>query len=79
MFNVIWLNNLFWVVVGMLVGLILIKLMRRTKTVGTLRVDRSDPTEPPYLFLELAEPLEEWMDENYVLMQVKFKNYISQK
>lgn len=49
----------FWMIcviswlVGFLLGISLAQIKNRKKAIGTLRMDRSDPNEAPYLFLEL--------------------------
>ena len=50
----------FWMLViplvtGFGLGYLCSALARRKKPVGTLRVDRSDPDDAPYLFLELEQ------------------------
>lgn len=51
---------------------------RQEKSVGTLRIDTSDP-DGPYLFLELHTPISEVMRHKQVTMNVSTENYISQK
>lgn len=72
---------LFWVLFfigGVLCCLLTLCVVFRKYYVGYLRVDRSDPTDPPYLFLELEtfEPIER---KKYVLMEVKRENFISRE
>lgn len=38
---------------GVLIGVFLTTLFLVKEPIGTLRVDRSDPDSPPYLFLEI--------------------------
>lgn len=72
-------------VIGIFVGIaiailaiyILISLFKLK--IGTLKVDRSDPNEPPYLFLELSESVNRIVDKKIVVLKVDTKNYISQK
>jgi hypothetical protein len=47
--------------------------------VGTLRIDRSDPSEPPYIFLELAKGVGDISTKKNVILRVRNENYISQK
>ena len=56
--------------VGFGLGYLCSILTRRTKAVGTLRVDRSDPDEASYLFLELEK---DGMNEIHKAKAVKFK------
>lgn len=49
--------------------------------VGTLQIDRSDPTEPPYPFLRISKDssIEELSQRKYVLLEVRNENFISQE
>lgn len=63
---------------GVIVGSVITWIIFRPKTVGALRVDRSDP-DGPYLFLELSKGISEIASKSYVTLQVKIKDYISRK
>ena len=63
------------IVIGILFG---IGIVFMRTSVGTLRVDQSDPNEAPYLFLELKKPISKFCRKAYVILEVKIKNYISQ-
>lgn len=63
---------------GFMVGIVSFLVYLIVKSVGTLRVDQSDPTEQPYLFLELDKPVETVTNKKYVLFRVIKKNFISQ-
>lgn len=52
---------------------------RDSKPVGVIRVDRSDPYEAPYLFLELEKDVSSIMNEHFVTLEVQVKNYITQE
>ena len=62
---------------GMLVGYVLTFFASYKISTGNLRIDHSDPTEEPYLFLELSESVREVMKKKYVVFKVNTKNYIS--
>lgn len=47
--------------------------------IGTLKIDRSDPTEPPYMFLEISKGVGDVSNRKYVLLDVRNENYISQE
>ena len=51
------------------------------KPMGVIRVDRSDPDDPPYLFLELANKkiVDKLGHGDIVCFQVSTENYISQE
>ena len=67
------------ILVGMFLGICIGEFGSHSKTSGTLRVDRSDPTEEPYLFLELQEPVSSIISKSRVTLKVNVKNFISQK
>lgn len=62
---------------GMAMGL-LVSWFTRPKTIGNLRMDRSDP-DGPYLFLELNRDFGAFKDDSEVILRVKVEDYISQK
>ena len=63
--------------VGVLIGTILYAIAMKTASVGTLRIDQSDPEDSPYLFLELKKNVNNIASNKYVIMEVKCENYIS--
>ena len=73
-----------WLIIGLLVGFVCgygISVHLRAKTfAGTLREDHSDPTEAPYLFLEL-EPggMEKIHQYDTVTFRVKIEDYLSRR
>lgn len=69
----------FALVVGFVLGIVAAIFMYRVKRAGTLRIDRSDPTEPPYIFLELDKGVGDISRKKNVILKVKNENYISQK
>ena len=66
------------VLLGFVVGVVFFLICLTARPIGTLRVDQSDPTEQPYLFLELDKPVESVINKKYVLFRVSKKNFISQ-
>ena len=66
------------ILLGFMVGIVSFLVYLIVRSVGTLRVDQSDPTEQPYLFLELDKPVETVTNKKYVLFRVIKKNFISQ-
>lgn len=64
------------VLLGFVGGMVFFLICLATRSIGTLRVDQSDPTEQPYLFLELDKPVEKLMHEKHVLFRVSKKNFI---
>ena len=66
------------VLLGFIGGMVFFLIYLAARSIGTLRVDQSDPTEQPYLFLELDKPVESVINKKYVLFRVIKKNFISQ-
>ena len=67
------------ILLGFVVGIVSFLIYLIVRSVGTLRVDQSDPTEQPYLFLELDKPVETVINKKYVIFRVSQKNFISQE
>ena len=66
--------------VGIIVGIILHIVFSQIKSVGTIRVDHSDPDSGPYLFLEIKHGgMEKIKKKKYVVLKVNLKSYISHK
>lgn len=59
-------------VAGILIG----KVFFRPKTFGNLRVDRSDPEDVPYLFLELTTDVSNVAHQEYVTFRVRVENFL---
>lgn len=67
------------VLAGFAAGVAIAIFVYRAERVGTLRIDRSDPSEPPYIFLELNKGVGDISTKKNVILKVKNENYISQK
>ena len=64
-------------VIGVLFGFIFAVLLQKRKKIGTLRMDRSDPNEAPYLFLELdPDGMGKINRVKTVVLRVRLENYI---
>lgn len=72
-----------WIIVAFLggigVGLLVGRVYTSGNTIGNLRVDQSDPSEPPYLFLELSEGVHTVTNKKTVHLKVRVENFVSQK
>lgn len=64
------------VVIGFIIGFIIGRVLPRERPLGDLRVDRSDPTCEPYLFLELGTDVHNIMNKKHVTFRVKVKNFL---
>lgn len=66
-------------VVGIIIGNLVTRMIFKPRMVGTLRIDHSDPSEPPYMFLELAKGVGDISNDKYVMLEVSTEPYISQE
>jgi hypothetical protein len=66
------------VLLGIGIGCGVTLFIFKTKNIGTLRLDASDPYEKPYLFLELKNDCGNILKKKYVILEVNPKPYISQ-
>ncbi len=62
---------------GFLVGAVAASVFIYAKAIGSLRVDHSDPSEPPYLFLEVEKNPDTLEHGKLVVLRVKRENLIS--
>ena len=65
--------------IGILVGVAIMIFGFKKLIVGSLRIDRSDPDDQPYLFLEMKKELKRVSKKKYIVLKVNIQNYISQK
>ena len=69
-----------WIVLaligGILVGVAASAVYFRARTIG-FRVDRSDPSEPPYLFLEVEKNPDALQHGRLVVLRIRKENLIS--
>ena len=63
-------------IVSVIVGVVIGRLTHRERPLGDLRVDRSDPTCEPYLFLELDTDVRTIMRKKRATFRVKIENFI---
>ena len=62
--------------IGIVIGVLLGIVLSRRRSLGNLRVDRSDPTSEPLLFLELGTDVRNIMNKKHVTFRVKVKNFL---
>ena len=66
-------------VMGVLIGRIFTIIIARINSVGSLRVDTSDPDDNPYLFLELSKDTNYVFRKKYVTLKVNTKDFVPRK
>lgn len=66
-------------ILGLAVGIFCMMQIQRIRMIGFLRIDRSIPEEPPYLFLEALQNVEDISKRKYVVFKVKNENFIAQE
>ena len=62
--------------IGILVGCVVTLFIFRMRSVGSLRIDTSDPDDGPYLFLELLKDVGVVCQRKYITLKVNTKNFI---
>ena len=66
------------VVIGIWIGMERMRKAIETRSLGWLRIDRSEPDEPPRPFLELrGASIETVAQEKFVILEVVNDNYLS--
>lgn len=63
-------------VIGLVVGVLIGVIFFYRRPVGNLRIDRSDPSSAPYLFLELGTDVETVMHKKYVTLKVRVEDFL---
>lgn len=66
------------VLIGIAIGGLGVFIMTLYRSVGTLRIDQSDMSEEPYLFLELDKSVEFIMRKKRIHLRVNKQNFISE-
>lgn len=64
---------------GFMVGFFILYIIVCLKSVGSLRIDKSDLEDEPYLFLELYKNVQHLLKKKYVVLKVYSKNFIPRK
>ena len=65
--------------IGLLVGGVLVQGWSYMHSVGSLRIDDSDPDEDPYIFLELFKDASTLYKKKYITLKVNIKSFIPRK
>lgn len=64
---------------GLIVGCVVTVIVTRIRSIGSLRIDYSDPDDGPYLWLELTSRPANFEHKKFVMLRVKAEDYISRK
>lgn len=67
---------LFGVIIGGICSATIFHIMRHMLNIGYLNIDRSDPYDNPYLFLELTKNIQTFQKSKYIVLKVKQHNYL---
>lgn len=62
--------------IGIIIGIFIGYILFHHRPVGNLRVDHSDMTSAPYLFLELGVGIETIMRKKYVTLKVRVEDFL---
>lgn len=64
------------ILAGVVAGLLISGIINKTRSVGTLRIDKSDPSDAPYMFLEIKKGVGDISRKKSVVLQVKQEDFI---
>lgn len=73
------MNLIIIFVIGIFAGYVIALPIFRMRSVGSLRIDTSDPDDGPYLFLELSKDVDVVYQRKYVTLRVNTKSFIPHK
>ena len=62
--------------IGIVIGVLLGIVLSRRRSLGNLRVDRSDPTSESLLFLELGTDVRTIMRKKQVVFKVRVEDFL---
>lgn len=72
----VFMNLIVIFLIGILAGCVVTLFIFRMRSVGSLRIDTSDPDDGPYLFLELSKDVGVVYQRKYVTLKVNTKSFI---
>ncbi len=64
------------ITIGILIGVLIGVVLSHRRPLGNLRVDRSDPTSEPLLFLELDTDVRTIMCKKWVVFKVRVEDFL---
>ena len=64
------------IAIGILIGVLIGAVLSHRRPLGNLRVDRSDPTSEPLLFLELGTDVRTIMRKKQVVFKVRVEDFL---
>ena len=67
------------IIAGIAIGIIISAIRNLFWQVGSLRIDRSDPSDNPYLFLEINNGIGDISNRKYIILRVKKEDFLPRK
>ena len=71
--------EILFILIGMFLGSGIGLLLYKKLYTGVLHIDRSDPTDAPYIFLELQKSLPSLHFCKFIILKVNEENFIPRK
>lgn len=65
-----------YIIIGAVIGLAITVAGLFFCSIGALRIDRSDPTDKPYMFLEIKKGVGDISRRKFVVLRVKCEDFI---
>lgn len=71
------ITGLLGLFIGIFIGTERMRKAIETSSAGNLRIDRSDPDEPPKTFWEVVGSIESISKKNFIILKVINESYLS--
>lgn len=68
-----------YIVIGIVIGLAISVAGLFFCSIGALRIDQSDPTDKPYMFLEIKKGVDNITRRKFVVLKVRREDFIPHK
>lgn len=65
-----------WIIIGVIIGFAISIAGFFFHSIGALRIDKSDPTDKPYMFLEIKRGIGDISRRKFVVLRVKQEDFI---
>ncbi len=66
-------------IIGLIIGILIGAVLFRSRPIGDIRIDHSDPSGEPYLFLELDTDVRTVASKRYATFKVRVEDFIPHK
>lgn len=68
-----------YIITGVIIGFIISIIIYDIRSIGNLRIDQSDPSDRPYMFMELRKKTGDISKRKFVILKVRREDFTSRK